>query len=607
VNLVGQLRRTAVDLASGVGDAASELRRRGPHIGEDQLFLLLAVIIGVLAGLLVVCFRVAIETSRVVLLGSSLAPGFPRAVLAPVLTGLAAAALVKWVFPLSRGSGINQTKAALYIYDGRIPSQTVVGKFLCCALSIGGGHSLGPEDPSLQIGAGLASAAGRGLRLSRDRLRLVAPVGAAAGIAAAFNTPITGVLFVIEEVIGRWSAGILGSVILSAVSAVIVERWFLGAEPLFRVPEYQLRHPAELLAYAGLGVVGGVASLLFVKWITWLRKRTLRLPRWSQVLQPAVAGLLIGIVGLRFPQIMGAGYEHVDLAFHEQYGLYLLLALAALKILATGISHASGTPGGLFAPVLFIGAMVGSAVGAGAHNLLPDLPVSEGAYGLVGMGALFAGVLRAPMTSFFMMLEVSGNYSIILPVMISNTIAYLISRSFQPTPILDVLARHEGLHLPSLEEERERDVLCVEDAMRPPRGSLFGSDMTVETSLAELQASSQTFALVGRNGEWGGLGREHLLALVEAGRGGETLAQVLSDMTLPRLHADQPLDEALRRIHGWPLLPVVHRADLGRLVGVVSLADIVEAYRRVAGPGHRPPSPPAPGGEAPSPGAPPGL
>jgi len=580
VSTVEAARARAERLVVAAAAAVERLRLAGPHIGEDQLFLLLAVVIGVLAGLLVVCFRVAIEASRVALLGSSLAPGLPRVILAPVLTGLAAAALLRWVFPLARGSGINQTKAALYIYDGRIPPQAVVGKFLSCVLSIGGGHSLGPEDPSLQIGAGLASSAGRALRLSRDRLRLVAPVGAAAGIAAAFNTPITGVLFVIEEVIGRWSAGILGSVILSAVSAVIVERWFLGAEPLFRVPEYELRHPAELLAYAALGIAGGVASILFVKWITFLRPKVQKLPPRSRLFQPALAGLLIGVVGLGFPQIMGAGYEHVDLALHEQYGLSLLLALAVLKILATGLSHASGTPGGLFAPTLFIGAMVGTAVGDAAHALLPDLPAAEGAYGLVGMGALFAGILRAPMTSFFMMLEVSGNYSIILPVMISNTIAYLISRSFQPVPLLDVVARQEGLHLPSLEEERERDAVCVEDAMRPPRGTLFEAQMSVGAAFAELRSSGQSFALVGRGADWGGLGRDHLQALVEAGRGDEPLADVLPEALLPTLHADQPLDEALRRIHGWPLLPVVHRADLGRLIGVVSLADIVEAYRR---------------------------
>lgn len=584
-------RRLLGTLLGRSRDGLRRLRRTGPTLGDEQLFLLLAVLIGVLAGLLVVCFRVAIETSRVWLLGSALDPGWPRAVLAPVLTGLAAAVLVAWVFPRSRGSGINQTKAALYVYDGHIPAQTVAGKFVTCSLTIGGGHSLGPEDPSLQIGAGLASVAGRALRLPREKLRLVAPVGAAAGIAAAFNTPITGVLFVIEEVIGRWTAGILGSVVLAAVSAVVVERWFLGDVPLFRVPEYHLRQPGELLAYAALGVIGGLASLLFVKWVTTLRARLRALPPWTTILQPAVAGLLVGLVGLRFPQVMGAGYDHVDLALHEQYGLVLVASLAVLKILATGTCFAAGTPGGLFAPTLFVGAMVGTAVGLGARELLPELPVAVGAYGLVGMGALFAGILRAPMTSVFMMLEVSGNYSIILPVMIANTLAYLISRSLQPTPVLDVLARQDGLHLPSLEEEREKEVLRVEDAMRPARGSLLGEGVPAARALAELEAARESFALVHRGGEWGGLSRDHLRALKEAGRGGEELGALVPEASLPPLHPDQPLDEALRRIQGWPLLPVVHRADLGRLVGVVSLADIVEAYRR-AHPG---------GGEAGSP------
>jgi CIC family chloride channel protein len=583
----------AAALLAGSRRVFFRLRRTGPHLSEDQIFFLLSVLIGVIVGLLVVCFRTAIESSRILLLGSALEPGWPVVVVAPVLTGLAAAALVAWVFPLSRGSGINQTKAALYIYDGQIPMQTVVGKFTSCTLSIGGGQSLGPEDPALQIGAGIASAAGRALRLSRDKLRLVAPVGAAAGIAAAFNTPITGVLFVIEEVIGRWSAGILGSVILSAVSAVVVERWFLGDAPLFRVPPYHLRHPGELLAYAALGVLGGIASLLFVKWISWLRPRMRDLPGWTKVLQPAAAGLLVGLIGLRFPHVMGAGYEHVDLALHEQYTWQLLIALAALKILATGTCYASGTPGGLFAPTLFVGAMLGAAVGQFEHTLVPALPVAVGAYGLVGMGALFVGVLRAPMTGVFMMLEVSGNYSIILPVMISNTIAYLISHSFQRTPIFDVLAREDGLHLPSLEEERERDVLRVEDAMRPPRTPAFPSGTTVAAAYQELRTTAQAFALVDHAGVWGGLGHEHLQTLVEAGRGEVTLGELAQRS--PILHPDQPLDEALRRVHGWPLLPVVHRAHLDRLVGIVSLSDIVEAYRAAALKGEPPSQPPPEG------------
>src|SRR5579862_7135534 len=190
-------------------------------VREEQFFLVVAVMIGLASGLSVVCFRVCIELASIRLLGSGLHPTFPRVVLAPAVTGLVVAALVIIFFPRARGSGVNQTKAALYIYDGFIPFSTIIGKFITAGLAIGGGAPLGPEDPSLQIGAGIASAVGRRLRMSRQKLRLIAPVGAAAGLAAAFNAPISAVLFVIEEVIGSWTAGVLGAIVLAAVSSVV--------------------------------------------------------------------------------------------------------------------------------------------------------------------------------------------------------------------------------------------------------------------------------------------------------------------------------------------------------------------------------------------------
>ena len=294
------------EAAAPVGGMNSRLLRRA--FAEDRLFLLLAVVIGVLSGLSVVCFRIAIVWSRLYLLGSAVPPAGWRLLLAPTLVGLLVAAIVMLVFPRVRGSGVNQTKAALYIYNGYIPFRTVIGKFICSALAIGAGHSLGPEDPALQIGAGIASALGRRLHLSREKVRLIAPVGAAAGLAAAFNAPISAVLFVIEEVIGRWSAGVLGAVVLSAVASAVVERWFLGFAPLFRIPAFQMFRPAELLAYAVLGVAGGFASVVFSKAIAFLRPRLKAMPHWTQFIQPGVAGLLIGLIGfVGFPQIMGAG------------------------------------------------------------------------------------------------------------------------------------------------------------------------------------------------------------------------------------------------------------------------------------------------------------
>jgi CIC family chloride channel protein len=545
-------------------------------VREEQFFLLIAVMIGIAAGLSVVCFRICIDLANIKLLGSGLRPSVPRVFLAPAVAGLVIAFLVIKFFPRARGSGVNQTKAALYIYDGYIPSNTIIGKFLTAGLAIGSGAPLGPEDPSLQIGAGIASAMGRSLRMSRHKLRLIAPVGAAAGLAAAFNAPITAVLFVIEEVIGRWTAGILGAVVLAAISSAIVERWFLGDEPLFRVPAYHLEHIGELAAYAILGVIGGFASLAFVKYIEYLRPRLKRLPTWTRWVQPAAAGLLVGLVGIRFPQIMGAGYTYIDQAMHEQYTWQVLLILGALKILATGLSFSSGTPGGLFAPVLFMGAMIGGAVGIVEQLLFPHLSIPVGAYALVGMGTLFAGILRAPMTSVFMMLEVSGNYTIIVPVIISNAIAYVISRSFHPVPVFDMLSRQDGMDLPSLEEEREMPLLRVEDAMRPAIGQTLTSDMTVHEAVLRVKGSAQEFFVFGVEGDdWRGVSRAELLAFPDSN---QPLGSVLRTR-VPFVHQDFTLDVALRIIGQWPIVPVVHRANYQHLVGVLSLDDIVRAYR----------------------------
>lgn len=544
---------------------------------EEQYFLFLSVVIGVGAGICVVCFRIWIDFLRLRLLGSALSPPWPRVVLAPMLVGLVIAFLVIRFFPRARGSGVNQTKAALYIYDGYIPTVTIIGKFIVSGLAIGSGQSLGPEDPSLQIGAGLASTLGRRLRLSREKLRLIAPVGAAAGLAAAFNAPITAVLFVIEEVIGRWTAGILGAVVLSAISSAVVERWFLGDEPLFRVPSYHLVHIGELGGYASMGVIGGFASLAFVKLLGYLRPRLRELPSWTQYMQPAAAGMIIGLIGIKFPQVMGAGYGYMDQAMHEQYTWQILFILGGLKILSTGLSFSSGTPGGLFAPVLFMGAMIGGAVGMFERQLLPHLAIPVGAYALVGMGTLFAGILRAPMTSVFMILEVSGNYSIVVPVILSNAIAYFISRTFQPVPIFDLLSREDGLDLPSLEEEREVPLLRVEDAMRPPVGQTLTGDLTVGEAQKRIQGSAQEYFLVPMGGDtWSGLSRSALMALPQDSD--RWLSRVLAT-SIPYLHPDHPLDTALRVIGDRPLLPVVHRADFQRLLGVVSVDDIMRAYR----------------------------
>ncbi|MGA9527968.1 MAG: chloride channel protein [Terriglobales bacterium] len=556
---------------------------------EDRFFLVLSVFIGIFSGLAVVCFRFSIDWCRIYLLGSGAVLSPLRLLLTPTLAGLVIAILVIHVFPLARGSGVNQTKSALYIYNGYIPLKTAVGKFITAALAIGSGFSLGPEDPSLQIGASLASSLGRRMRLSRDRMRLIAPVGAAAGLAAAFNAPISAVLFVIEEVIGRWTAGILGSVVLSAISSVVVMRWFLGSESLFRIPPVELQRPSELIAYSVLGIVGGLASVAFASGIAALRPRFRALPTWTQYFQPAVAGLLIGLIALLgAPQVMGAGYEYIDEAMHGQFTWQFLAILAGLKIVATLLSFVSGTPGGMFAPTLFVGAMLGAAVGGAEHALLPHLSWSPGTYALVGMGVLFAGFLRAPMTSVFMVLEVSGNYSIIVPVIVANTFAYVISRALQPSAIFDILTRQDGIELPSMEEQREENVLRVEDAMGAPLEPVLDSEELVERAshlvngVAKGSRGDVLLVRLHPTG-WGSISKAEIETMVQEGKGGLTLSSALASRQIPYLHPDHPLDMALRYVDRWPVVPVVSRADFRQLEGVITQDDVLGRYREFAG------------------------
>lgn len=579
---------TRVAAASSASSAAgptlsdAEINRIAPTRG-DRLFLILSIFIGVLSGLLVVCFRISIEWLQVLLLGSVPHPGQYRLLLAPMLVGLLVGLLVKFFFPQAKGSGINQTKAALYIYNGYISARTVIGKFITSALAIGSGHSLGPEDPSLQIGAGVASLIGRRLHLSRERLRLFAPVGAAAGLAAAFNAPISAILFVIEEVIGTWSAAVLGSIVLSAISSVVVARHFWGREPMFHIPAVTLRDSRELLAYAVLGVAGGLAAVFFSRLLGTLRPWLRSLPGWSQAGLPAGAGFLVGCIGFfGFPQVMGAGYDTIDHALHGEYLWHVLLALAILKIVATSISFSSGTPGGMFAPTLFIGAMLGASVGSVEKILFPHLTGSVGAYALVGMGVLFAGFLRVPLTSVFMVFELSGNYSIVLPVILANTIAYLIARSLQPVPIFEQLTLQDGLVLPSMEEAREETSLRVEDAAHPWETQIFAGNSTPAAIAAKLDEEKEDVALVRCTGNrWYVLPAADLTKIVGAVTSpDQTIEQLLPEDRVPTIYPDLPLNETLAFFPRWPLLPVVNRAVSGLLEGVVTQADVLQCYQQ---------------------------
>jgi CIC family chloride channel protein len=545
---------------------------------EEQVFLLLTIVIGVLTGLAVVGFILLTERLGMRLYPVGSAPW--RRMLIPILGSLGMGYLLFRYFPDARGSGVPQTKAALFARDGKITGDTVLGKFLCTAATLASGIPLGREGPSVQVGGGIASMLGRYLGLSSERVKALLPVGASAAIAAAFNTPLAAVVFSLEEITGDLNAPVLGSVVLASAASWLMLRLLLGNHPLFQVPQYALVHPLEFAIYAVLGVVGGLVSVVFTKLLLKTREWFLNLPSRTVWFQPIAGGLLVGLMALFVPQVLGVGYGYVGDALNGRMALGIMAVLVILKLLAVTTCYGSGNAGGIFGPSLFIGAMLGGTVGGIAHHLIPQYTASAGAYALVGMGTLFAGIVRAPMTSVLMIFETTQDYAVIVPLMISNLVSFFISARLQPEPIYEALAVQDGIHLPSAATRHQRGGRQVVHLTRPPE-EVFQGTMTVSDALSS--AAKSQFNSWPVCDERGVIGVVSKLTLEHAGQEhgmSRQLRELVNPRVFPHLHADHSLHFALERMGkaGFDRLPVVSRADVHKLEGTLSLRDVLDSY-----------------------------
>ena len=544
---------------------------------EDQIFLVLTLVIGALTGLAVVAFIVLTERMGMRLYPAGGAPW--RRLLFPVSGSLVIGYLLFRYFPEARGSGVPQTKAALYAHDGRITMRTVLGKFFCTSATLASGIPLGREGPSVQVGAGIASVLGRLLRLRPERVKELVPVGAAAAIAAAFNTPLAAVMFALEEIVGDLHAPVLGSVVLASATSWGVLRLLLGNSPLFKVPQYQLVDPVEFAIYAVLGVAAGFVSVAFSKLLLGMRERFLHFPRWTIWFQPLAGGLLVGLVGWFVPQVMGVGYGYVGFALNGNMTLKLMALLVVLKLLTVTTSYASGNAGGIFGPALFIGAMLGGSVGTVAHHFFPTHTATAGAYALVGMGAAFAGIVRAPMTSVLMIFETTQDYAVIVPLMIANLVSLFIASRFQKQPIYQALAIQDGIHLPSAEGRQRRVDREVARLMRATAATL-AAENTVREALERVRSTEfRTWLVADGDGLVGVINRS-TLEREFAEDADKKLDEILNGREFPHVHTDQGIDLALERmgISHLEILPVVSRANVHKLEGVVTLRDVLDVF-----------------------------
>jgi chloride channel protein, CIC family len=550
------------------------------RLRENQLFLVLTILVGVLAGLAAVLFSVSIEQVSTRLFG--LAPSHARLFLIPPIVSVATGILLAKVFPDVRGSGVPQTESAYHLAGGHIPLRVPIGKFITGVVCIGSGHSMGREGPSVQIGAGLASTIGRWLQLPPQRVRELVPVGAAGALAAAFNTPVAAVLFALEEIIGDMNASLIGSTVVASVASVIVERSILGNEPLFHVPPYRLVHPAELIAYAALGIVGGFVSLLFSKGLLATRHLFQRLPARSRIIQPAIGGLIIGGLLIISPAVMGVGYEYVDQALNGGLLLKTMVLLCFLKLAATIVSYASGNAGGVFAPSLYIGAMAGGAAGMLVHRFAPFPTADPGAYALVGMGTLFAGIIRAPMTSVFMIFEITQDYQILVPLMVANMLSFVISRRFQPVPLYHALLHQDGIHLPSAATQASMAARTARDVMRTDV-IYIDPETRLDAAWGRLIDNQTGGYVVGTRDRFIAAVTRQQLEQWHMSAPNDSLASLVNELPPAHVHPDHPLDIVLDRLsQSDGILAVVSRADVHHVEGIVTPDTILVARDRRA-------------------------
>lgn len=572
--------------------ARALVRRLLPN--ESQHLFALTLAVGVVCGLVAVAFHLAIRAAEHVLIERALqAEGSTWmlwTVLTPTLGGLLAGAALTWVVPGARGSGIPQVKQAFATEGGRIRFRDALGKFVIGSLQIGSGASLGREGPTVQICAGATSLLARATALPPRQLRRLTPVGVAAGIAAAFNAPIAAVTFTIEEIVGTLDQAILSGVVIAAAVAAVIERGILGAHPVIEVDQhYGLDHASSLALYAVLGIAAALVSVAFTDSLLRLRWwfRGLRvMPAWTH---PAVGGLVTGVLAvvmlhfLGTTGVTGGGYETLGHALAGQLSLRVLVALCVVKLAATVFSYSSGGAGGIFAPSLFVGAMLGGAIGHLDVMLLGHESRQLGAFALVGMGAVFAGVIRAPITSVLIIFEMTGGYGLVLPLMLANMTSYVFARRLRPVAIYEALLAQDGVVLPHpapaahpLEQLQVADAMAREVVTVRP-----------EQSVAEALSvvGSRTFSRVPVVDAGGAVLGVVPLALLRGAADSAVAVRVLMQAG-HTIRGDAPLLRAVVRMNdlGVRQLLVVDTSAASRLVGILAMSDLMRAHARAAPP-----------------------
>jgi CIC family chloride channel protein len=559
---------------------------------DQHVYLsLLAILIGILGGYGAVLFRFVIkaaqygfyQNTREFLTFAHTLPFYLKIGL-PALGGLIVGPIIYFGAHEAKGHGVPEVMEAVALRGGRIRSRVALIKILASGISIGSGSSVGREGPIVQIGSSIGSTLARVLKVPRDREKTMVGCGAAAGIAATFNAPFAGVLFAIEVLLGDFGLSTFSPVVLSSVTATTISRHYFGNFPAFIIPPYKVVSLWEFLLYPVLGVAAGVIALLFI--ISLYKSEdlfnALKIPDY---LKPALGGLLLGLLLCKWPHVFGVGYGAVNLSLKSQLPMLLLFSLIFVKILATSITLGSGASGGIFAPSLFIGAMTGGFFGYGVHELFPLFTASSGAYALVGMGAIVAGTTHAPITAILIIFELTGDYGIILPLMLSCILSTIVTTSLKDGSIYTIKLLRRGIDISEGWEQNILRTICVREIMSNQVVTIPESMHLVDV-INTLKINNVSYLhMVNQNEELTGIisFRDIRPLLQEDTLKRSVMAKDIATSDVFTVGASDNVQLVLERMgrRGISQLPVVAKDNAIKVIGTVSKKDVLAAYEKI--------------------------
>ncbi len=549
---------------------------------------LLGALVGLVGGFGAVGFRLLLNLFQFIAYGSSgnlieivkTIPWHTRIII-PVIGGLIVGPIIYFLAREAKGHGVPEVMEAVALRSGIIRKRVVFVKCFASAVSIGTGGSVGREGPIVQIGSAIGSAVGQILKVSADRMRTLVGCGAAAGIAATFNAPIAGAMFAVEIVLGDFGFSTFSPIVISAVAATAVSRHFLGNYPAFLVPAHELVSPWELPLYVVLGLFCALVAVAFTKML-YFAEDTFDAFKMPEYLKAGLGGLILGVMGLYYPHILGVGYPAIDMALMQRLSMWAMFFLVAFKIMATSITIGSGGSGGIFAPSLLMGSMAGGFFGILVHNMFPEVTASPGAYSLVGMAAVVSGTTRGPLSAILILFEMTGDYKIILPLMIACIISTLASGRLLRESIYTLKLARRGVDIRAGKEVNVLKSIPVKDVMNPRVETM--SESTSLGSLAEKISKSKnnSFPVLDERGDLAGIlsFNDYRDVIFDEDLKDLIVAKDLATTSLVTVSQDDNLYDALEKISqkDFSILPVVSSDNPLQLLGVLSRRDIIGAY-----------------------------